>query len=231
MKLSFERTMASLIKILETFFSELPDEGPVITGGLQNYQLNDQLELNCTSPKSFPQTILKWYINNKTADKHTIQFSPKRGLKNGLIRTQIGLNLTVSRALFHYGKIHIKCVGIIEEGILHGYTDDDGSSHQILTILLPEQLKWERPPAEFVGNIKVLSHSFFQFRFLKSGFTFSQQIACFDSNKLETSFCNVQPCHQIVNNGILQVIVIIRPSLCFTEMMVYSIVLKIHPNK
>ncbi len=72
--------------------------------------------------------------------------------KKGLIKSRIGLNVTVSRALFVYGKIHIKCVSIIEDGILQGYTDDDGSSHQILSILLPEQLKRERPPAEFVGK-------------------------------------------------------------------------------
>jgi hypothetical protein len=32
-----------------------------------------------------------------------------------------------------------------------GHTDGDGSSHRILTILLPEKLKWPRPPAEFTG--------------------------------------------------------------------------------
>ena len=46
-------------------FPELPEEGPVITGGLPNYQLNDQLALNCTSPRTFPPTLLKWSINNK----------------------------------------------------------------------------------------------------------------------------------------------------------------------
>ena len=75
----------------------------------------------------------------------------KRGSKNGLFRTQIGLNLTVSRALFHYGKIQVKCEGFIEDEIWQGHTDGDGSSHRILTILLPEKLKWPRPPAEFTG--------------------------------------------------------------------------------
>ena len=78
----------------------------------------------------------------------------KRGSKNGLFRTQIGLNLTVSRALFHYGKIQVKCEGFIEDEIWQGHTDGDGSSHRILTILLPEKLKWPRPPAEFTGTAK-----------------------------------------------------------------------------
>ena len=49
-------------------FPELPDDGPVISGGLQNYQLNDQLTLNCTSPRTFPPTLLKWKINKKAVN-------------------------------------------------------------------------------------------------------------------------------------------------------------------
>ena len=64
------------------------------------------------------------------ADKHTIKYEPRRGSKNGLFRTQIGLNVTVSRALFHYGKIQVKCVGVIEDEIWQGHTDGDGSSHR-----------------------------------------------------------------------------------------------------
>ena len=54
-----------LEKVYFFCFLELPDEGPVITGGLPNYQLNDQLTLNCTSPRTFPPTLLKWKINKK----------------------------------------------------------------------------------------------------------------------------------------------------------------------
>ena len=97
---------------------------------------------------------------NFQADKHTKQYEPRRGSKNGLFRTQIGLNVTVSRALFHYGKIHVRCVGVIEDQIWKGSTDRDGSSHNILTILLPEQLKWERPPAEFTGKEIILGYSY-----------------------------------------------------------------------
>eukprot|EP00093_Oithona_nana_P006778 06778.XXX_395452_395110_1 [CDS] Oithona nana genome sequencing. len=62
--------------------------------------------------------------------------------------------MTVSRPLFKYGQIRVKCVGIIEDGILQGYSsqESDGSSHQILEILLPEKLKRKRPPATFFVN-------------------------------------------------------------------------------
>ena len=133
----------------------MPEEGPVISGGLPNYQLGEQLQLNCTSPRTFPPTLLKWYINNQLASEQgTIQYPSKRGTKNGLFRTQIGLNMTVSRPLFKYGQIRVKCVGIIEDGILQGYSsqESDGSIHQILEILLPDKLKRKRPPATFFGK-------------------------------------------------------------------------------
>ena len=42
----------------------------------------------------------------------------KKGPKNGLFKSQIGLNITVGQELFRDGKIRIKCVGAIEDGIL-----------------------------------------------------------------------------------------------------------------
>ena len=52
-------------------------------------------------------------------------------------------------------------MGIIEDGILQGYSSQgsDGSSHQILEILLPEKLKRERPPATFFGKLNIIKVS------------------------------------------------------------------------
>lgn len=129
------------------FVLELPEQSPDISGGLHSYQIGDRLELNCTSPRTYPPTVLKWYINGKLYDSATNNVKRKVGSKHGLYRSQISLNITVSRNLFHYGRIRIKCIGIIEDGILHGISD--GSSHQIETILLPEAWKREKP-VEFV---------------------------------------------------------------------------------
>ena len=76
-------------------------------------------------------------------------YPTKRGQRNGLFRSQIGLNITVSRKLFNYGRIRIKCAGGIEDGILQGISK--GSSHHIETIMLPEALKRERTQV-FVGK-------------------------------------------------------------------------------
>ena len=57
-----------------SLFAELPEEGPLISGGLPDYQLNDRLELNCTSQRTFPPTLLKWYINSEPVSANFIYY-------------------------------------------------------------------------------------------------------------------------------------------------------------
>ena len=45
--------------------SELLDTGPIITRRRKDYKFGDRLVLNCTSPKTYPPTRLKWVINGK----------------------------------------------------------------------------------------------------------------------------------------------------------------------
>ena len=42
------------------------------TGNFKGYRVGDILDVNCTSPRSKPPAILKWYINNEMVRiKHT----------------------------------------------------------------------------------------------------------------------------------------------------------------
>lgn len=60
-------------KYLQTFsfynylfiVADLPKEDPVITGVEMQYQIGDEINLNCTSGKSHPAPILHWYINEQ----------------------------------------------------------------------------------------------------------------------------------------------------------------------
>ena len=48
----------------------------------------------------------------------TLHYPMRLGSKSGLFKSRIGLNMTVRRGLFHYGKIKIECVGdIVENGV------------------------------------------------------------------------------------------------------------------
>ena len=49
-------------------FLDLPDDGPVITGGFPRYHIGDKVNVNCTSYRSKPAAKLRWYINGEQAD-------------------------------------------------------------------------------------------------------------------------------------------------------------------
>uniref|UniRef100_A0A1Y1NHK7 Ig-like domain-containing protein n=1 Tax=Photinus pyralis TaxID=7054 RepID=A0A1Y1NHK7_PHOPY len=51
----------------------LPKEDPVITGVELQYQIGDEINLNCTSGKSHPAPVLHWYINEQQVPLHFVQ--------------------------------------------------------------------------------------------------------------------------------------------------------------
>ena len=48
--------------------ADLPDEGPIISGGFPRYTVGDTVVVNCTSRRSRPAAKLRWYINGEQAD-------------------------------------------------------------------------------------------------------------------------------------------------------------------
>ncbi len=52
---------------------DLPDEGPVISGGFPRYTVGDRVVVNCTSRRSRPPAKLKWYINGEQADRALVK--------------------------------------------------------------------------------------------------------------------------------------------------------------
>jgi hypothetical protein len=45
--------------------ADLPEDGPHITGEEAQYQVGDEMSLNCTSGKSYPASELQWFINDE----------------------------------------------------------------------------------------------------------------------------------------------------------------------
>ena len=55
--------------------SDLPDDGPVITGTQPMYKPGETLVANCSSFNSFPSASLNWYINGQVApEKHLVEY-------------------------------------------------------------------------------------------------------------------------------------------------------------
>lgn len=62
-----------VLKTVFILFLDLPDEGPVITGGFPRYHIGDKVQINCTSHKSKPAAKLRWYINGEQADHQLVK--------------------------------------------------------------------------------------------------------------------------------------------------------------
>jgi hypothetical protein len=45
--------------------ADLPKDGPHITGEEEQYQVGQEISLNCTSGKSYPPSELQWFINDE----------------------------------------------------------------------------------------------------------------------------------------------------------------------
>jgi len=92
---------------------DLPDEGPVITGGFPRYHIGDKVEVNCTSKKSKPAAKLKWYINGEQADPDLVKHFPVQFEERGLETSTLGLRFKVRDKHFKHGDLKLKCTAVI----------------------------------------------------------------------------------------------------------------------
>ncbi|XP_030761169.1 uncharacterized protein LOC115886213 isoform X2 [Sitophilus oryzae] len=92
----------------------LPDEDPVISGVEEQYQIGDEINLNCTSGRSRPASILHWYINEQQIqkDEALIKYPIEHHAK-GLVTSTLGLRFILSNRHFLGGSMRVKCVASI----------------------------------------------------------------------------------------------------------------------
>lgn len=100
-----------------------PSEDPKITGMKIQYQIGDNIDINCTSGRSFPATILHWYINEKpilvSGDKAQLINYPARQHKDGLITSVLGLRFALHAHHFRGGdSMRVKCVASVSPAVV-----------------------------------------------------------------------------------------------------------------
>nr|XP_018897727.1 PREDICTED: cell adhesion molecule 2-like [Bemisia tabaci]XP_018897728.1 PREDICTED: cell adhesion molecule 2-like [Bemisia tabaci] len=100
---------------LEVIF--LPRDKPHISGKRQYYQIGDEINLNCTSGKSYPASELHWYINDQKVKGPSLRSYPEIISSHGLRQTQLGLTLTVTNDLFRDGSIKFKCIATLSPSL------------------------------------------------------------------------------------------------------------------
>ena len=93
---------------------DLPDQRPQITGGNdRGYRVGDWLDVNCTSPKSNPPSLLKWYINDELpTESYVIPIAPQK-LSGDLFTARQRLRLQLKRQHFVHGEVTLKCTARI----------------------------------------------------------------------------------------------------------------------
>ncbi|CAH1131718.1 unnamed protein product [Ceutorhynchus assimilis] len=92
----------------------LPEEDPIISGVEEQYQIGDEINLNCTSGRSRPASILHWYINEQQIQKpEALMQYPTEHHAKGLVTTTLGLRFTLSNRHFLGGSMKVKCVASI----------------------------------------------------------------------------------------------------------------------
>jgi len=93
---------------------DLPDERPIIKGASERgYRVGQWLDVNCTSPKSDPPALLKWYINDeKPTDSYVVQIPPQKEA-GGLWTARLRLRFQLKRQHFVQGHVSLKCTASI----------------------------------------------------------------------------------------------------------------------
>ena len=72
---SLSRSLAHVQCLCLVVRVEISDDGPMISGARKRYELNEQLDVNCTAPRIRPDTLaaahrLTWHLNNQTVWCH-----------------------------------------------------------------------------------------------------------------------------------------------------------------
>ncbi|XP_049942103.1 uncharacterized protein LOC126419064 [Schistocerca serialis cubense] len=100
----------------------LPKDGPHIFGEERLYQVGDEISLNCTSGRSYPASVIKWFINDKEVpgDDPRLEAHPLQRHAHGLVSSSLGLRFAVSGAHFVSGSMKLRCVAEVAPVLWQG---------------------------------------------------------------------------------------------------------------
>ncbi|XP_064121059.1 uncharacterized protein LOC135225655 [Macrobrachium nipponense] len=93
---------------------DLPDTKPQIRGADRNYQLHDEVSLNCTSPRSQPPATLTFYVNDEQAEPSwLVPYQVIEEYGTGLETSVLGLRFPLRPRLLRRGAVIVKCTAAI----------------------------------------------------------------------------------------------------------------------
>ncbi|GFX67954.1 DUF1758 domain-containing protein [Trichonephila clavipes] len=100
---------------LDSKLRVLPTNGPVIEGIDPPYQIDDVVNISCTSGPSKPTAHMKWFINDMEFPPTSESRYPAIRHPNGLQTTRIDLEFKIDHSHFYRGEIKIVCMSSIPQ--------------------------------------------------------------------------------------------------------------------
>ncbi|CAH1977958.1 unnamed protein product [Acanthoscelides obtectus] len=96
------------------------------------YQIGDEINLNCTSGKSHPAPMLYWYINEQQIQSQDalIHYPPEHH-HHGLTSSTLGLRFVLSSHHFRGGSMRVKCVASIAPTLYRGDKESVLQTHSM----------------------------------------------------------------------------------------------------
>ncbi|KAK4317022.1 hypothetical protein Pmani_011834 [Petrolisthes manimaculis] len=93
-----------------------PDTKPRITGLRTAYQLGEEVEINCSSPRSHPPATLTFFINNEEASASWLTHYPPLEYEDTVLETStLGLQFVLKQSHLGQGSVEVKCIASIKE--------------------------------------------------------------------------------------------------------------------
>ncbi|XP_064105351.1 uncharacterized protein LOC135214861 [Macrobrachium nipponense] len=101
-------------KVASMTIVDLPDDKPLITGTRPNYQLHEEVRLNCSSPHSQPPSTLTFLVNNEQADPSwLVHYKSREDSSTGLETAVLGLRFALRPRMMRQGFVSVKCIAQI----------------------------------------------------------------------------------------------------------------------
>ncbi|XP_059049613.1 uncharacterized protein LOC131844689 [Achroia grisella] len=142
----------------------LPKSGPKITGLQKQYEIGDELLLNCTSPPSRPEAQLKWMLNDEPAPEEYLM-GPwhKISMENpeSPMRTKLRLSFIVTPEHYVDGVMTLRCQATIaplyqQEANYTYYLTTPAFTTMVAPLDDPEQLNTNESSLSNIYNNTIL---------------------------------------------------------------------------
>ncbi|KAH9522516.1 hypothetical protein DERF_006082 [Dermatophagoides farinae] len=96
----------------------LPNKSPRISGNKLNFLLKSRIDLNCTSPKSRPVSIIQWFINDQLAPSDYLIHYNTVNHSDGLQTRTVRLKFIVNEEHYQLGHMKLECVAIYRKLVI-----------------------------------------------------------------------------------------------------------------